>query len=66
MKRYISRATWVDLTDGHAYRDGDPFPHDGRAIPDERLESLSGPENDTGTPLITAVEVPEKKPKEKK
>ena len=32
--------TWVDLTDGHEYRTGDPFPHDGREIPGKRLAEI--------------------------
>ena len=66
MTKLFSTARWVDVTDGHEYQNGEPFPHDGRAIPKERVEELSGAGNQTGTALITAVEVPDKKPKEKK
>ena len=41
MKKGISRGAWVDLTDGHEYRSGEPFPHDSREIPDERWEEVA-------------------------
>ena len=65
MKKCISLATWVDMTDLHEYRDGDPFPFDGRNIPDDRIDELSTAMNQTGAPLISVEEVeePKKKPK---
>ena len=66
MKKLVSLRTWVDLTDGHEYVTGEPFPHDGREIPEKRLKELSGTENDTGTPLIAEMEVQDEKPKGKK
>jgi len=41
-----------DLQDGHLYRAGEPFPHDGREIPAERISELSGAHNASGRPLI--------------
>ena len=55
----------MDLTDGHEYRAGDAFPHDGRAIPDERLTELASSENQTGIPVIFVEEVEEPKKKTK-
>lgn len=54
---YISTGAWRDLTDGHLYREGEPFPFDGREIQKERLERLAGSENRAGYPLIRAAEV---------
>lgn len=65
MKKAISLGGWVDLTDGHEYRAGDAFPHDGRAIPDERLNELASSENQTGIPVIFVEEVEEPKKKTK-
>lgn len=56
--------TWVDQTDGHEYREGDPFPHDGREIDDARLNELASAGNQIGIPVITVEEVEE--PKKKK
>lgn len=53
---YKSITLWRDLTDGHLYNAGDPFPWDGRTIPDERIEQLSTPQNKAGFALIKAVE----------
>ena len=39
MKKYISARTWRDLTDKHLYREGDPFPFDGREVPAARGSS---------------------------
>ena len=50
-----SIACWVDVTDGHLYGYGDKFPHDGRAIPEERIDELLTAENMIGYPLIEAV-----------
>lgn len=65
MKKAISLMAWVDVTDGHEYREGEEFPHDGREIDEERIDELASPENMTGTPVITLVEVAEE-PKKKK
>ena len=54
---YISLAAWRDLTDGHLYREGEPFPFDGREIPEERLEALESGHNRAGLRLIQAEEV---------
>ena len=55
-----SIACWVDVTDGHLYGHGDKFPHDGRKIPDERIDELSTAENMCGYPLIEVTD--EQKP----
>ena len=65
MKKAISLMAWVDVTDGHEYREGEPFPHDGREIGEDRIDELSSPENMIGTPVITLVEVEEPKKKAK-
>ena len=54
---YKSITQWRDLTDGHLYNAGDPYPWDGRTIPDERIEQLSTPQNKAGFALIKAVEI---------
>lgn len=54
--KYISTREWRDLTDGHLYRDGEPFPYDGRAIPPERIDSLMSGKNLAGIALIRPVE----------
>ena len=56
-KAYISLREWRDNTDGHLYREGEPFPFDGREIPKERLEALESGRNRAGLRLIRAVEV---------
>ena len=65
MKKAVCLMTWVDVTDGHEYRGGDPFPHDGREIKDERLDELASAENMIGTPVINVTEVEEPKKKTK-
>lgn len=65
--KYISTVTWRDNTDGHLYREGEPFPFDGREIPKDRLEALESGRNRAGLRLIRACEVqnePEEAPKE--
>ena len=57
MKKGISRGTWVDLTDGHEYHEGEAFPHDGREIPDERWGVL----DEAAVVIVTEVEKPKKK-----
>ena len=59
-----SLVTWVDLEDGHQYNSGDVFPHDGREIPDDRLDALSTALNDMGKPVIQ-IEEPKEKPVKK-
>ena len=64
---FISTGVWRDLTDGHLYREGEPFPFDGREIRKERLDRLAGSGNRAGYPLIRAAEVqnePKDAPKE--
>ena len=53
---YQSLITWRDLTDKHLYKPGDAFPHDGRAIPAERVKSLLNGNNRAGIAVIKAVE----------
>ena len=55
--KYISTVTWRDNTAGHLYREGEPFPFDGREIPKERLDSLESGHNRAGLRLIQAEEV---------
>ena len=56
---YISKIQWRDLEDGHLYNAGEPFPHDGREIPAERIETLTGTQNKAGFAVIQAVDEPE-------
>lgn len=53
---YISLAAWRDLTDGHLYREGEPFPFDGREVSGTRLDELMNGRNRAGLRLIVAVE----------
>lgn len=60
----ISLMAWVDLDDGHEYRADEPFPHDGREIPDDRLDELASDKNQIGKPVIMVeAEEPKKKAK---
>lgn len=52
---YISLRQWRDLTDGHLYAPGDPFPHDGRAIAPARIAELISDANKAHLVLIEAV-----------
>ena len=62
---YISIKRWRDLEDGHLYDPGDPFPHDQRELPQERIDMLMSPQNKAGFAVIEAVsEKVEEKPKE--
>ena len=54
---YISCGTWRDLTDRHLYHEGEPFPFDGRDVPDERISELESGRNRAGLRLIRAEEV---------
>ena len=56
-KAYFSLREWRDNSDGHLYREGEPFPFDGREIPEERLDSLESGHNRAGLRLIQADEV---------
>ena len=58
MKKAISRGTWVDLTDGHEYHEGEIFPHDGREIPEKRWGEV-----EPFVAGVTEVEEPKKKDK---
>lgn len=49
---YKAVCAWRDLQDGHLYQEGDPFPHDGRAIEPERIETLKNGLNLASKPLI--------------
>lgn len=59
MKKYVSIKRWRDLTDGHLYLPGEPFPFDGREIPQERIERLKTAHNMAGFALIKAVDIPD-------
>ena len=56
---YVSIARWRDLEDGHLYKTGDPFPHNGRDISKGRIAELSGTQNKAGFALIKAIEIPD-------
>lgn len=53
---YISNRAWRDLTDGHLYREGEPFPFDGREVPVERLAELETGRNQAKMSLIRAAD----------
>lgn len=55
---YISLRQWRDLSDGHLYSPGDPFPYDGRAIAPARIVELESGANKAKMALIERV--PEK------
>lgn len=57
MVRLVSACTWRDLSDRHLYHTGDPFPFDGRDVPEDRLTALMSGQNMAGLALIRAVEV---------
>lgn len=60
--------TFRDLEDGHLYQAGDPFPHDGRKISTERVESLISGRNQANLRLIEEtgeIVKPEEKPAKK-
>jgi hypothetical protein len=54
---YRARITFRDLQDGHLYQSGDPFPHDGREIKPERIESLLNGQNAANMALIEEVDI---------
>lgn len=55
--KYISTGTWRDLTDGHLYHEGEPFPFDGREVAPERITELETAQNRAGFALIRAEDV---------
>lgn len=55
MKKYISVRLWRDLTDKHLYNEGDPFPFDGREVPEERLRELESGRNQAGLQMIQGI-----------
>ena len=55
MRKYISTVTWRDNTDGHLYREGEPFPFDGREIAPGRIAELENGHNRAGLVLIRAI-----------
>lgn len=57
MTKYVSTTDWRDNSDGHLYREGEPFPFDGREIAKDRLEALESGRNRAGLRLIRAVEI---------
>lgn len=63
---FISLATWRDLTDGHLYHEGEPFPFDGRVVPEDRIEALENGRNRAGLRLIRADEASDGQPEAKK
>ena len=62
MRKYFCLMEWRDNSDGHLYHEGEPFPFDGRDIPDERLEALENGKNRAGLALIRAYEAEEEHP----
>lgn len=62
MKKYISARTWRDLTDKHLYHEGDPFPFDGREVPQQRLKELEFGRNLAGLQMIRGI-ITEDEPK---
>ena len=55
MIMYRVLTTFRDLTDGYLYQAGDTFPHDGRAISQERIESLINGQNQAKMRFIEQV-----------
>ena len=49
---FTSLRQWRDLTDGHLYKPGDVFPHDGRQIAPERVAALASGANKARMALI--------------
>lgn len=54
--KHISTTTWRDLSDGHLYHEGEPYPFDGREIAPERLAELKDGRNRAGLRLILEAE----------
>lgn len=59
---YRAEVTFRDLMDGHLYQKGDTFPHDGRAVPQDRLDSLLSGSNMVGKPVIGKYQDTDEKP----
>ena len=55
MTKYISVRIWRDLTDKHLYREGEPFPFDGREVPEARLTELETGRNRAGLAMIQRI-----------
>ena len=55
MKKFISVRMWRDLTDKHLYHEGDPFPFDGREVPEPRLKELEFGHNQAGLKMIQGI-----------
>lgn len=55
MKKFISVRMWRDLTDKHLYHEGDPFPFDGREVPEARLKELEFGRNQAGLKMIQGI-----------
>ena len=53
---YKAIVRFRDLSDGHLYEAGDPFPFDGRVIPAKRLDALLSDQNASRRALIAKVE----------
>ena len=64
--KYISTVTWRDNTDGHLYREGEPFPFDGREVPVDRIEALENGRNRAGLRLIREDKASDEQPEAKK
>ena len=54
--KYISITTWRDLDDNHLYNKGDEFPHDGRELSPQRVDSLVSGKNKAGIAVIRPTE----------
>lgn len=54
---YKSIFRWRDLEDNHLYAEGDEYPHDGRAVSEERIAELMSTHNKAGYALIKAVAI---------
>jgi hypothetical protein len=52
---FVCKLRWRDLTDGHLYQAGDPFPFDGREVPADRIDSLVSGKNRAGIAFISPV-----------
>lgn len=63
--KFISLATWRDLSDGHLYHEGDSFPFDGREVDKGRLQELVSGHNRAGLVLLRAVDEPKAEAKGK-
>lgn len=58
---------FTDLQDkDHLYKEGDPFPRNGKEVSEERINELASSKNLQGTPLIKKTDAPKKKGRKKK